>query len=201
MPRKARKFIDFPGTLYHIVVRGNNQRRIFRRGRDYKKFLKILKQVKREYPFYLYAYNLLPNHFHLIIERRRISISKIMGRINSLYAQYFNRYYKRSGHLFQGRFYSSVIDKEKYFWAAARYVDLNAVRAGLVKRPEDYPWSSYLVYYQKYYNGDLIDRERFLGYVEGDIEEARLKYLEFVQEGIDADATENLGFTKDKNMI
>ena len=127
------------------------------------------------------SYNLLTNHIHLFIEVNEVSISEIMHYINGCYAGYFNQRYKRSGHLFQDRFYSSLIDTEFYFWAVSAYIDLNAVRAGLVKSPEDYCWSSYQFYFQKDYTDNLIDRDRFLKF-GGDIstEELRQDYLKFV---------------------
>lgn len=184
MPRKARKHIIAPNCLYHIVCRGNNQRRIFRSGRDYKKFLVILEKTKKKYPFYLYSYNLLSNHYHLEIETINIPISKIMHQINNSYAKHFRKRYGGSGHLFQERFFSGLIDKDSYFWEVSRYIDINAVRAGLVKRPEDWPWSSYLIYLEKDYDGKLIDRERFLRYGGEDLEKARQSYLKFVEEGL-----------------
>lgn len=184
MPRKLRQSIDHQNAFLHIVCRGNNQRRIFRRKQDYQKLLKIIEKVKKLFPFYLYSCNLLPNHLHLAVEIKNISISKIMHQINLLYAKYFHRHNKTSGHLFQDRFYSSLIDKESYFWEVSRYVDLNAVRAGLVKGPEDYRWSSYSIYCQKCYNGKLIDRDRFLKYGGENLEQSRLSYLKFVKEGL-----------------
>ena len=202
MARKARKHIDHPGTIFHIVCRGNNQRRIFRRPRDYKKLLRILKQVKKEFPFYLYSFNFLPNHFHLLIETNKVSISKIIGRVNFLYAQYFNRQYHRSGHVFQDRFYSSVVDKEKYFWAVGRYIDLNATHAGLAQKPEDYLYSSFSIYYQKDYDDGLIDRERFLSYIKtADLKKARLEYIKFVKESIGSEDVLNPEFIKNKKMF
>lgn len=183
MPRKARKYIIIPGAVYHIVARGNNERRIFRSSRDYNKLRKILAQVKIEMPFYLYCYSSMPNHFHLEIETIDVSISKIMHRVNSIYAVYFRRRYKISGHLFQGRFFSAPITQESYFWAVARYIDLNAVRAKLVKNPEDYPYGSFRYYFQKEYKEQLIDRERFLRYGGENFEEARLNYIELVKRG------------------
>ncbi len=181
MPRKSREQIDAPETMYHIVCRGINQRSVFKAPQDYKKFLKIIRDAKQIFGFYFYSYNLLPNHFHLFIETKNISISKIMHYINGCYAGYFNKRYKRSGHLFQNRFYSSPINTESYFWAVSAYIDLNAVRAGLVKRPEDYRWSSYQIYFQKDYADNLIDRDRFLQFGgEGLTDELRLKYLEFI---------------------
>lgn len=184
MPRKARKYIVAPGSLYHIVCRGNNQRRIFRSGRDYKKLLVILKETKGKYSFYFYSYNLLPNHYHLEIETINIPISKIMHQINNSYAKHFRKRYGGSGHLFQERFFSSLIDKDSYFWEVSRYIDLNAVRAGLVKKPEDWLWSSYSIYLEKNYDSELIDQDRFLRYKEEDMKKARHSYLEFVQEGL-----------------
>lgn len=185
MPRKPRKNIIVPNSLYHIVARGNNERRIFRALRDYRKFLRILEEVKKKFPFYLYTFNLIPNHYHFELETQTVSISQIMHRINFLYASYFHHRYKTSGHLFQDRFYSSLIDKESYLWEVARYVDLNSVRAGLVKKPEDYKWGSYLIYRQKEYNGKLIDRDRFLEYFGDNLEKARLTYLEFIKDGLE----------------
>jgi putative transposase len=182
MPRKAREKIIADGALYHIVCRGVNQRCIFRAPQDYKKFLTILKKAKKSFGFYLYSYNLLPNHLHLYIEVGEITISNIMHHINSCYAGYFNRRYKRRGHLFQDRFYASLIDTEFYFWVASAYVDLNSLRAGLCKRLEDYPWSSFLAYSQKEYKDDLIDRNRFLRYGgNGDTEELRQDYIKFIK--------------------
>lgn len=184
MPRKARQEIISPNSLYHVVSRGNNQRRIFRSTRDYKKLLKIIQEAKETYPFYLYAYSFLPNHYHLAIETKEITISKIMHKINTSYVKYFHRRYKSSGHLFQERFFSSLIDKDSYLWEVGRYIDLNSFRAGLVKKPEDYRWGSYLVYFQQNYKEDFIDRERFLDYLGEDFEKSRISYLDFVKEGL-----------------
>lgn len=182
MPRQPRQDTIASNALYHIVSRGNNQRRIFRSGRDYKKFLQVLEETKKKYPFFLYSYNLLPNHYHLEIETQEIPISKIMHQFNNSYAKYFRRRYRGSGHLFQERFFSALIEKDSYFWALARYVDLNAVEAGLAENPKDYPWSSYQIYYQEKYDDKLIDRKRFLEYCGEDSEKARQSYLEFIEE-------------------
>ena len=99
MARKPR--IELGGGLYHIISRGNNRRKIFRSDSDYLRFLEILEQQKSKLPFYLYAYCLMPNHFHLLIEMRDDSISRIMQRVLTIYSQFHNRKYKKVGHLFQ----------------------------------------------------------------------------------------------------
>ncbi len=188
MSRRSRKEIDLPAVLFHIVCRGNNQKKIFRDSRDYRKILKILKETKEKHPFYLYSFNLIPNHYHLEVETREVSLSKILHQINTSYVKYFNRRYNCSGHLFQDRFYCVVVDKETYFWELARYIDLNAFRANLVKKPEDYRWSSFLVYarIKNEIPKDLIDEGRFLQYwgEREDLEKVRQNYLKFVLEGI-----------------
>lgn len=199
MPRIPRQKITAPHTLYHIVCRGNNQKRIFRGARDYKKLLEIIRETKKKYPFYFYSFNLLPNHFHLEMETIELPVSKIMHQINNVYVKHFRRRHGGTGHLFQGRFYGSIINKDSYFWEVGCYIDLNAVRAGLAKKPEDYKWSSYPTYHQKDYQDDLIDRERFLEYVGEDFERARLIYLKFVKERLGS--SKKPSFSPNEKMI
>lgn len=186
MPRLPRKFQDAPQTLYHVTCRGNNQQKIFKFKRDRKKFLWILRQVKKRYPFKLYACSLMPNHYHLMIETIKVSLSKIMHAVNNTYVKYFNTKYQKKGHLFESRFYSIIVDKESYFWELSRYIHLNAVRAGLVEKPEDYPWSSYKIYLEKKPKDDLIDREVLLNWIEGkSLAEKQRAYQKFIEEGMD----------------
>ncbi|MEW6407566.1 MAG: transposase [Patescibacteria group bacterium] len=184
MPRRPRKNIISPNTIYHIVCRGNAEKRIFRRSRDYQMLLKIIEKTKKNYPFYFFTYNFLPNHYHLEIETKTIPISKIMHQINNAYVKYFRRNYKGSGHIFQGRFFSNVVNKDSYLREVTRYIDLNAVRAGLARDPKKYKWSSFAIYCQKDYQGKLIDRERFLKYISNDVETARKVYVDFVAKGL-----------------
>ncbi len=182
MPRKLRQEINSPGALYHVVCRGVNEKNIFRYPRDYRKLLKIIKRAKEKYRFRLYSYSLMPNHFHLQIRVENIFISKIMHYINTCYASYFNWKYNRSGHLFQDRYYASLIDTEFYFWAVSAYIDLNPVRAKIVKNPEDYQWGSFKFYYQRDYNNGLVDCVEFLKLGgEGSAEDLCQDYLEFVK--------------------
>ena len=182
MPRKLRGRITFPGALYHVVCRGVNEKNIFRHPCDYRKILKILKDAKEKYNFHLHSYSLMTNHFHLQIRVEDIPISKIMHYINTCYAMYFNRKYSRSGHLFQDRYYASLIDTESYFWAVSVYIDLNPVRAGLVRVPEDYQWGSYQFYFQRNYNNNLVDCTDFLQLGgEGGIAFLCQSYLNFVE--------------------
>ena len=200
MPRKARADIIASGTLYHIVCRGNNQKRIFRAGRDCKKMIGILRETKEKFPFYFYSFSLMPNHYHFALETRENPLSKIMHQINNTYVKYFRHRYGGYGHLLQERYFAKIIDKDSYLWELVRYIDLNAYRAKMVERPEDYPWGSYCVYYHPVYQDNLIDRNLFLNsYLDNDAEKARLAYLRFVEEGLLEE--KEPPFPLDKNMI
>ncbi len=181
MTRKLRKQIIFPGALYHVVCRGVNEKNIFRHPRDYRKILKILRNAKERYKFYLHSYSLMTNHFHLQIRVNDTPIFKIMHYVNTCYSMYFNWQYNRSGHLFQDRYYASLINTESYFWIVSAYIDLNPVRAKLVERPEDYQWGSYRLYFQRDYNNDLVNCIDFLeSRGDGDLDTLCSDYLEFV---------------------
>ncbi|PIR17093.1 MAG: addiction module toxin RelE [Deltaproteobacteria bacterium CG11_big_fil_rev_8_21_14_0_20_49_13] len=142
MARKPR--IEFPGALYHVIARGNNRQKIFTCEKDYEHFLFRLQQAKKRFKLILYAYALMPNHFHLLIETGEIPLSKIMQSLQLNYTQYFNRKNKRVGHLFQGRYKAILCQKESYLKELVRYIILNPIRAGLARRLTEWPWSSYL---------------------------------------------------------
>ena len=144
MPRKKR--IWYPGAIYHIMSRGNRKTAIFKDGYDYYRFLKHLEKTKERYPFILHALCLMTNHFHLEMETEKISPGMIMQFLLSSYAEDFNERHDLTGHVFEGRFTSCLIEDEKYFLGVNRYIHLNPVKAFLVKNPGDYPYSSYTVY-------------------------------------------------------
>lgn len=139
MARKGRAEVE--GGLYHVIARGNNRRRIFNSPADYDKFLSLLAVEKVRLPFFLYAYCLMTNHVHLLIERREDTIGRIMHRVLTGYSQYYNRRYRRSGHLLQGRHKAILCQSDRYLAELVRYIHLNPVRAKMVSAPEQYPYS------------------------------------------------------------
>lgn len=147
MARQLR--IEFEGAFYHITSRGNLRERIFFDDRDREMFLEILKRTRERYGYLLHAYALMDNHYHLLIETPKANISQIMQNINTSYTVYINKKYRRSGHLFQGRFKGIIVDKDEYLVTLSRYIHLNPVRAKIVQRPEDYRWASYRSYIDK----------------------------------------------------
>jgi putative transposase len=141
MPRIARLVaVNFP---YHICQRGNNKGTTFFSDEDFKSYLEILSRYSFKWDLEIWAYCLMSNHIHILaVPKGEQSLAKGIGGTNLVYTQYMNRRYQRSGRLWQNRFFSAIIERETYLWAAARYIERNPVRASLVKRAEDYPWSS-----------------------------------------------------------
>ena len=164
---------------YHVMSRGNDRKRIFLKQRDYEKFMEYVIVAKDKFRFYLYAFCLMPNHYHLLLETTLPNISALMQYINGSYTTYHNTKYQRCGHLFQGRFKSIVVDKDRYFLELSRYIHLNPVRDKMVNLADEYVWSSYPEYVSgksKYIDRTEVDRYLPIG---------RQRYRRFVMEGMD----------------
>lgn len=140
MPRGPR-FV-FQNAFYHVFNRGINKQQIFFSPKDYFFFLKKLKELKQKYDHSIYAYCLMPNHFHISIQTRKIPISKIMTSLTTSYSMYFNRTYNHFGPVFQNRFKSILIENDSYFLKLSQYIYLNPVKAGIIPDPFLYPYSS-----------------------------------------------------------
>jgi putative transposase len=168
------------GCFYHITSRGDDRKKIFLNETDYKKFLEYLKKSKERFRFYLYAYCLMGNHYHLLIETTQANLSRIMHGLNTAYTVYYNTKRKRSGHLFQGRFKSILVEADSYFAELARYIHLNPVRAKIVSKPNEYSWSSYGAY-MRGKDDSFIDMDRAKQLLAMDLR----KYPEFVEDAQD----------------
>ena len=141
MPRKKR--IWYPGATYHIMSRGNRRTAIFKDQRDYISFLECMKIIRERHPFMLHSICLMTNHFHMAVETSETEIWKIMQKLLSVYAEEFNHRHSLSGHLFEGRYTSCLIEDERYFLEVSRYIHLNPVKAMMVREPQAYEYSSY----------------------------------------------------------
>ena len=126
-----------------MTSRGNAQASIFLDDIDRNAFLSVLGLTMRRFNVICHAYCLMTNHFHLLLETPNANLSKAMRQFNSVFTQAFNRRHGRVGHVLQGRFKSIVVDRDAYLLELCRYIVLNPVRAGMVKEPGKYPWSSY----------------------------------------------------------
>ncbi len=182
MPRPPR--IWFPGALYHLVVRGDNREPIFFADPDYRTYLKLLSVATRRYGAQLFAYALMTNHVHLMVQTDQIHpVSKLMQSLNTAYTIYINKKYKRVGHVFQGRFHSVLVEKDRYALELTRYIHLNPVRAGLVRAPERYRWSSYRAYLGRE-EDRFVNPTDILAMISPDDARQRTLYAQFVRDGL-----------------
>ena len=141
MPRIARAVAK--GYPHHIIQRGNNRDLVFFDDGDKRRYFELLKKYAEKWDGVLLAYCLMSNHVHLLVKPvKDKSLYKMMQGLTLCYSQYANRKYGRSGRLWENRYHSCIVDREKYLWAVARYIEQNPVRAGLVKKADDYAYSS-----------------------------------------------------------
>jgi len=143
LPRQSRKLSQ--SMVYHCMLRGINKQDIFFDKQDYFKFQRVLKRSKEIFSYKLYSYILMPNHIHLEIKDETFQLSKIIQHIASSYAQYFNKKYIRTGHVFENRFLSKNVENANYILNLVRYIHQNPVKAG-IGDIETYKWGSYLEY-------------------------------------------------------
>ena len=182
MARRLRLFI--PNIPCHIIQRGNNKTPIFLEMKDYQYFLEVLQEAKLKHPCQLYGYCLMPNHFHLIINPQPTgNVSLFMKLVGGKYVRYFNKKYGRTGTLWENRFRSFLIGGEHYFIRCLRYVETNPVRAGLVKLPESYQWSSYN-FRALGVNNPILDLDPWFSGLSATITECRQIYTQFITESI-----------------
>jgi putative transposase len=192
MPRQPRLVI--PEYPHHIILRGNNRSDIFYNDKDRFFFLDCLKEAKEKTSSKIYSYCLMTNHLHIIIEpEKQEGLQVLMQSLGRRYVQYFNYTHSRTGTLWEGRYKSSVIDKDNYLFACSRYIELNPVRAKMVKHPKEYPWSSYrhkaegilnkLIDHDPAYAGlGKTDRERQFNYRQfflEEVPESEIKLIRF----------------------
>ena len=178
MARQLR--IEYPGAFYHITSRGNERKPVFKSQRDREKFLEYLESASERYEAVIHVYCLMDNHYHLLIETPAGNLSRIMQHINGAYTTYFNVKRQRSGHLFQGRYKSILVQADEYAKELSRYIHLNPVRAGMVEKPEEYEWSSYAYYAVKNKKPEWLYTDFILGYFGKKYSTAQRKYQEFV---------------------
>ncbi len=142
MPRQPRFVLT--GHPQHVIIRGNNREPIFYAGQDYQFYLDKLKQACDKHDCDIHAYVLMTNHVHLLITPyKKESISKAMQMVGRYYVQYFNKTYKRTGTLWEGRYKATLIGSDQYALTCYKYIEMNPLRTNMVEHPAEYPWSSY----------------------------------------------------------
>ena len=198
MARKPR--IEYEGAFYHVITRGNQQQKIFKDSLDYRKFLDILTSYKQRYHFHLYAYVLMPNHVHLLIETQDTRLSKILQGVNQRYTMYYNRRYKTVGHLFQGRYKAILCDRDRYLLALLQYIHHNPLRAKIAESLNQYPWSSYRAYLTQTDTSGLINTDQVLRIFSENKGRSRKHYKALMNDGA-AVKKEDIYATIDQRLL
>ena len=135
--------IEFPGAVYHVTSRGDRREAIFEDDFDREALLGVVAQTMERFDASVLAYCLMDNHYHFVLQTRRGNLSQVMRQLNGVYTQLYNRRHRKAGHLFQGRFKGILVDENAYLLEVCRYVDLNPVRARIIRDPSKWVWSSY----------------------------------------------------------
>ncbi|MDT8858873.1 transposase [Alkalihalobacillus sp. MEB130] len=177
MGRKRRDWL--PHAFYHIVSRGNRRDALFLDSSDFVVFLQILEKVYERIPYQLVSYCLMTNHFHLQL-RSPEHISKVMSLVNKRYANYFNTKYKLTGHVFEKRYFSQMIQDRAGMLEVSRYIHLNPLKANLVTHPAVYHWSSFRFLYSPQISPPhFIDPNHITSYFTGTNEAKRKEYVKY----------------------
>ncbi len=180
--------VEFPGAVYHVTSRGNARQSIFIDDEDRGGFLDVLSIVVERFKWLCHAYCLMENHYHLLIETPKGNLSKGMRELNGVYTQWFNQRDRRVGHLFQGRYKAIIVEKDNHLLSLCRYVVLNPLRVGLIKKPEQWRWSSYRATIGLVKRPSFLTVDWVLSQFGGRKRVAREKYRRFVMEGIDKES-------------
>ena len=139
--------LTLPDYPHHVIQRGNNRQPIVATSADYRRLLDVLEESAKKFQVAVHAYVLMSNHFHLLATPQTADgLPLVMQAVGRSYVRYFNASQQRTGTLWEGRYKSTLIQTERYLLACMVYIDLNPVRAGLVSRAQDYPWSSHAHY-------------------------------------------------------
>lgn len=181
--------IEYEGAFYHIIQRGIERKDIFISKKDKEKFLSYLNGSFVTYRAIFHSYVLMNNHYHLILETPKANLSKIMHYLNTSYAVYFNTKHRRVGPLYQGRFKAVLVQQDEYLHYLSCYIHLNPLRVGIVKSPEEYPYSSYNFFISKKELPQWLNTTFILSMFNKKLSQAKRLYRQFV--------TDNIGKEKD----
>ena len=198
MARKPR--VEFPGACYHVLTRGNHRQAIFHDDADRAYYLERLEHYRRRYGFRLYAYVLMTNHVHLLLETEKVPLAKIMQGLQFTYSRYYNRRYHKVGHLFQGRYRAILVDRNAYLLELVRYLHLNPARLRQPVDPQHYRWSSHQAYLGRP-SPVGVETTFVLGQFGTRQGRARQAYVQFLRDGLSLGHQEQYYTTVDQRFL
>jgi len=178
MPRKER--ITEAG-IYHIINRGVERRNIFNEHSDYEFFLELLLKLSKDYDVIIHTYVLMTNHYHILLETKQNNLSKAIQFLNDKYAKYYNKKYKRVGHLWQGRYKSYALYDDAHFWIVAKYIERNPIKANMVNDINQYNYQSFFEWKNRSKNYELLNNSKIF-------DMTLLEYEEYISTESETDA-------------
>lgn len=180
---RSRKKLGKASLISHITQRAAGKEVLFVEDDDYLAMLSLIKELSKKYEVSIYAFCLMPNHIHLLLQPRQDNLSVFMRDLCGRYAKKFNKRYERKGHLFGGPFRQSVVADEAYLLAVSLYIHLNPVHAGLVRDPAKYRYSSLMLYTRDEAPRSFVKPDLVLSLLSGKAKERKIRYKELVGRG------------------
>lgn len=198
MPSYARRHQLSGSLVYHIYNRGNFRLAIFNREDDYRHFINLLKNYKKEFNYKIYHWVIMPNHYHLVLEiEQPENISRLMAGLARAYTHYYHREYLTAGFLWQGRFKLQPVQKEKYLIACGRYIERNPIKANIAVNAADYPYGSAAFYCKAKDDGVTTTSPEYFRFGQNSLQR-QVAYAEFLKS---FDSEEESSFERLENPI
>lgn len=190
-----------PGQPQHVIHRGNNRQPVFAGDDDRRFYCECLAEATQKHQCDLHAYVLMTNHVHLLVTPyTEAGIGKMMQSVGRRYVQYFNYTYQRTGTLWEGRYRATLVDAERYLLSCYRYIELNPVRALMVKHPRDYAWSSYRHHADGQEDPLIVDHEVYLS-LDRNAEQRRRAYRALFRSRLDEETLDEIRNTLNKGWV
>jgi len=180
---RSRKKLSKASLISHITQRAAGREMLFVEDDDYLSMLSLMKELSKKYAIIIYAFCLMPNHMHLLLQPEHDNLSEFMRDLCGQYAKRFNRCYERKGHLFGGPFRQSIVNDESYFLAASLYIHLNPANTGLVRDPGQYRYSSLMLYIKDGAPRSFVKPDLVLSIFSGKAKERKLRYKKLIERG------------------
>ena len=180
---RSRKKLNKGSLISHITQRAAGRELLFVEDHDYLAMLSLMKELSKKYAVTIYAFCLMPNHMHLLLQPEYDNLSVFIRDLCGRYAKQFNKRYERKGHLFGGPFRQSIVNDDSYLLAASLYVHLNPVSAGLVNDPAKYRFSSLMLYTKDEAPRSFVKPDLILSLLSGKAKERKMRYKELVERG------------------
>lgn len=177
--------IEYPNAVYHVMNRGLNRQLIYLNDDDYEVFLEAVKESSKFFGIRIISYCLMPNHYHLLIQTPKANLSRAMRHLSGVYTQRFNRFHKKDGPLFRGRYKAILVQGGEYLTHLIRYVHLNPAQAKLVRDISKYSWTSHRDYLKGEDQPPWLHVRFGLAFFSNELKSALRGYREFIKEGVD----------------